>query len=171
MPEHATGRMRREKNETQVKVTGDLDEYTRRVVDAITRRAYEIFEARGYKGGRNLDDWLQAEAELHYPIQLDVEKLDNTLVVKGELSGFGTDEIEVKVEPRTLPIVGERKQPRSPEGKETTQPSQRARLVHCTLELPEPVLAEKATASLREGILEVILPKAVRKSGPISNAA
>ena len=33
-------------------------------VDAIARRAYEIYEARGKKHGLALDDWLQAEQEL-----------------------------------------------------------------------------------------------------------
>lgn len=32
--------------------------------DEIDRRAYEIYEGRGRDHGRDLDDWLQAEAEL-----------------------------------------------------------------------------------------------------------
>jgi hypothetical protein len=32
--------------------------------DAIARRAYELFLARGSEPGREMDDWLQAEAEL-----------------------------------------------------------------------------------------------------------
>jgi hypothetical protein len=32
--------------------------------EEIARRAYEIFVARGGKNGHELDDWLQAEAEL-----------------------------------------------------------------------------------------------------------
>jgi hypothetical protein len=32
--------------------------------DEISRRAYEIFEARGSQHGHDLDDWLQAEREL-----------------------------------------------------------------------------------------------------------
>ncbi len=31
--------------------------------DKIRIRAYELFEERGYEHGRDLDDWLQAEAE------------------------------------------------------------------------------------------------------------
>ena len=31
----------------------------------IRLRAYERFEARGREHGRDLDDWLQAEAEIH----------------------------------------------------------------------------------------------------------
>jgi hypothetical protein len=32
--------------------------------DAISLRAYQFFASRGYKHGRDLDDWLQAEAQL-----------------------------------------------------------------------------------------------------------
>lgn len=32
--------------------------------DAIARRAYELFLARGSEPGHEMDDWLQAEAEL-----------------------------------------------------------------------------------------------------------
>ena len=33
--------------------------------DAIARRAYELFLARGSEPGHEVDDWLQAEAELN----------------------------------------------------------------------------------------------------------
>jgi hypothetical protein len=32
--------------------------------DAIARRAYELYRQRGEKDGNELDDWMQAEAEL-----------------------------------------------------------------------------------------------------------
>ena len=34
------------------------------ITEAIARRAYELFLARGAQDGRALDDWLQAEREL-----------------------------------------------------------------------------------------------------------
>jgi hypothetical protein len=34
------------------------------IEDAIRARAHLLFEQRGYEHGHNLDDWLQAEAEL-----------------------------------------------------------------------------------------------------------
>ncbi len=34
------------------------------VQEAIRRRAYEIFEQRGMEAGYDLEDWLQAEAEV-----------------------------------------------------------------------------------------------------------
>jgi DUF2934 family protein len=34
------------------------------ITQAIAKRAYELFLARGGENGRDLDDWLQAEREL-----------------------------------------------------------------------------------------------------------
>jgi hypothetical protein len=34
------------------------------VLEQIARRAYELYEARGREDGRDLDDWLRAEAEI-----------------------------------------------------------------------------------------------------------
>jgi hypothetical protein len=33
-------------------------------LDQIRRRAYELYEARGQEGGHDVEDWLQAEAEI-----------------------------------------------------------------------------------------------------------
>ncbi len=35
-----------------------------RLEDDIRRRAYELYEARGREDGHELDDWLQARAEI-----------------------------------------------------------------------------------------------------------
>ena len=32
--------------------------------EAVARRAYELFEERGFEHGHDLDDWLEAEREL-----------------------------------------------------------------------------------------------------------
>jgi hypothetical protein len=32
--------------------------------DAIARRAFELYSARGYQDGHDIDDWLNAEREL-----------------------------------------------------------------------------------------------------------
>jgi len=41
--------------------------------DAIARRAYELFLQRGSEPGHEVDDWLQAEAELKAQGQLNAE--------------------------------------------------------------------------------------------------
>lgn len=46
-----------EENSPEIEATGDLQEQIR-------RRAYELYEQRGAENGHELEDWLQAEAEV-----------------------------------------------------------------------------------------------------------
>lgn len=39
-------------------------EPTEEQLDQIRRRAYELYEARGQEEGHDVEDWLQAEAEI-----------------------------------------------------------------------------------------------------------
>jgi outer membrane protein TolC len=38
--------------------------------DEISRRAYDLYQARGAEDGRDMDDWLRAEQELREQRQL-----------------------------------------------------------------------------------------------------
>lgn len=40
------------------------------VPDQIRKRAYQLFEARGRRPGRELDDWLEAERQISYELML-----------------------------------------------------------------------------------------------------
>ena len=48
--------------------------------EEITRRAYQLYEARGGEHGRDLQDWLQAERELK---QLLREAVETVLTAEG----------------------------------------------------------------------------------------
>jgi hypothetical protein len=41
-----------------------VNELAEEQLEQIRRRAHELFEARGQEGGHDLEDWLQAEAEI-----------------------------------------------------------------------------------------------------------
>jgi hypothetical protein len=51
----------RDKNQAPGPGTSCSQEFTE---EFIRERAYELFEARGCESGHELDDWLQAEAEV-----------------------------------------------------------------------------------------------------------
>lgn len=42
-------------------ITSDLSQEP---LEKVRQRAYELYKARGREDGRDLDDWLQAEAEI-----------------------------------------------------------------------------------------------------------
>ena len=53
--------MPKEKNETSHLSNLGSQERTEEI---IRMRAYQLFEQRGYENGHDVDDWLQAEAEI-----------------------------------------------------------------------------------------------------------
>ncbi len=44
--------------------TAMVSELTEEQLEKIRRRAHELFEARGQEDGHDIEDWLQAEAEI-----------------------------------------------------------------------------------------------------------
>lgn len=127
--------------------------------DSIARRAYELFESNGRQFGRDLDDWFRAEKELLHPVTIEVREADGVVRVKAEVPGFDAKDLEISVEPTRLTISGKR-QWTGQEKKENIVYSEcRSNQLFRALHLPAEVDAEKAKATLRQGILELNLPK------------
>ncbi len=52
-------------------VSGEgLGDFASKIQEAIAHRAYELFEARGYQDGHDLEDWFRAESELLHPVKV-----------------------------------------------------------------------------------------------------
>jgi HSP20 family protein len=86
------------------RITKQID----KTFQAITQRAYEIFEGNGYRFGHDLDDWFKAEMDLLHPVHVNIAESEESLQVKAEVPGFREKEIFVSVEPSRLTITGKR---------------------------------------------------------------
>lgn len=127
--------------------------------NALARRAYEIFDGNGRKLGHDLEDWFQAERELLHPVKVTVTESERTLEVKAEVPGFNEKELEIGVEPRKLVITGKREfSKEEKKGKVVYSESSSDQLFRI-IELPAEVDATKAAATLKNGILEITMPK------------
>jgi len=161
MPEQSAVTIKRVKETVPARAVEDIPERIREIYDSIERRAFAIFESNGRMHGRDLEDWLQAESELVHRIHLEIAESDREMRIRAEVSGFKASEIEVSVEPRRLTIVG------SPEAKEQNKTEALLYSDRCTdrmlriVELPGAVDPERVTANLKDGVLELTLPKAV----------
>jgi len=148
-------------NETASQGLGQVSDRIREVHDLISRRAFEIFETNGRSFGHELDHWFRAESELLQTTPIEIWDSDGALTVRAEVPGFKAHEIEVIVEPRRLTVVGNR------ESKDKPKVDQLLHAERCTdrilrvIEFPRQVDTERATANLKDGVLELTLPKAV----------
>jgi len=137
-------------------------EHMNEMFDSISRRAYEIFERNGRALGRELEDWFQAERELLHPVHVDVSETDESLEVKAEVPGFNEKELEVCVEPNRIVITGKRETAKEEKKGKTVYSERCSDQILRIVQLPAEVDAEKAAATLRNGILELSLPKAAK---------
>ena len=130
--------------------------------NALTRRAFEIFESNGRAFGHDLDNWLQAEKELLHPVAVNITESDNSFEVKAEVPGFNEKEIEIGVEPSRLTITGKRETKKEEKKGKAVCIESRADQMLRMVDLPAEIETEKVTATLKNGILELTLPKAAK---------
>ena len=127
--------------------------------DAISRRAFELFEGDGGISGRELDHWFKAEAELLHPAHVQVNESDDAIIVEAEVAGFNANELQLSLEPRRLTISG-KKQSSTEEKKGNVLYSERcSNELLRSVELPVEVNVSRAKATLNNGILELSAPK------------
>jgi HSP20 family protein len=126
----------------------------------ITRRAYEIFESNGRALGRDLENWFQAERELLHPVSVNITESDGSVEVTAEVPGFTEKELEIGVQSRRLTITGKRETKKEEKKGKTVYAESCSDKILRTVDLPIEVEAAKATATLKNGVLEITIPKA-----------
>lgn len=142
--------------------TSELGDRIQDLFNSTARRAFEIFDGRGRADGHDLEDWFRAESELLHPLHLDVEESDNALTVHAEVPGFSAKELEVGVEPHRLTITGKRETSEEGTSKKTIYREQCSNQIFRAINLPAEVDSSKVTATLKDGVLKLSMPKAAK---------
>jgi len=125
----------------------------------ITRRAYQIFEDNGHQPGHDLENWVRAERELLRPINLEMSETDEALQIKAEVPGFSEKELQISVEPRRLTITGKHESSKEEKKGKTIYSESSAADILRVVTLPAEVDAAKAAATLKDGVLNLTIPK------------
>lgn len=142
-----------------------LFERMSQIHDEIARRAFEMFEHDG-AFGRDLENWFSAEEELLHPVHVNISDSGESLHVQAEVPGFDPKDIQISLEPMRLTISGKR------EVNEEQQ--QKGRTVYrelCSsemlrvIDLPMEVDPEKTKATLKNGVLDLEMPKTATSQG------
>jgi HSP20 family protein len=139
----------------------DLFKRADEMTEKIARRAFEMFEDNGRTPGRDLDDWFKAEAEMLRPIRIDLAEANGNMTLRAEVPGFTAKELEVAVEPQRVTITGKRETKEEHKDRKTVYTETSSNEVLRVIGLPASVNAEKAAATLKDGVLELEIPKAV----------
>jgi len=130
---------------------------------SVAQRAYEFFETRGRRIGNELEDWFRAESELLRPVPITLKEDEQQVTVQAEVPGFKPGEIKISAEPRRLLIEGTSEQ--ASEKKSEEEPEKVIFSERCTnrfyrsIGLPTEVDPAKVAANLKDGVLEITLPK------------
>ncbi|QQS45469.1 MAG: Hsp20 family protein [Acidobacteriota bacterium] len=137
-----------------------LIEQMQKLTQTIGNRAYEFFESRGRELGNELEDWFRAEAELLRPVPVDLKDLDDRFVLVAEAPGFKPTDIKISAEADRIILEGRIEEVGEEKAEKTIFSERRSNHFFRSLNLPVKINPDKVTASLKEGVLEVVLPKA-----------
>jgi HSP20 family protein len=115
-------------------------------------RLFEDFFERGpFRSLRELGAWEPA---------VDVADTKDAVVVKAQVPGVSKENLQVNVTDDTLTLKGEMKEEEKKEEKNYYRRELRYGAFSRTIGLPATVQADKATAQLKDGVLEITIPKA-----------
>ncbi len=93
-------------------------------------------------------------------MDFDVHETKDELVVKTDLPGVAKDDLQITLEDGTLRIEAEKKEEKTEDGKTWHIKERHFGKYSRLMEMPFRVAAEKISATLDNGVLEIKLPKA-----------
>ena len=146
--------------EKEVPVTVKTEESTPARLDQHMESLFEDFFNRRWLRPFSMDwpTW-PAKLETKAP-KVDVIDRDSELLVRAELPGFTKDDIEVNVTSNSVTVKGSARKEEEKEEGEYHHREIVSRMVSRTVPLPCEVDSGNAKAKLKDGMLEVTVPKA-----------
>jgi HSP20 family protein len=121
-------------------------------MDEIQQRLNRLlFERTARTAGEGFADFLPA---------VDIQETDNEFLVKADLPGIKKEEIKIQVAEGVLAIEGERRQDKEEKGKRFHKVEREYGRFVRRFALPTEIDGEKVRAEFKDGVLNVVLPKA-----------
>jgi len=130
--------------------------------DLIARRPFELLQKTPMLFGREFEHFWKTEPEMLRPIFLKLYETEENLVVRAEVPGFTEKELNIACEPWRLVITGKKeyKEEAKAEKKEEMPLHMEKMQIYKTIKFPMEVKPDNVKATLKNGILELTLPKA-----------
>jgi HSP20 family protein len=132
------------------------------LIDLIARRPFELLEKRPFLLNREFENLFKTEPEQMRPIYLKLYETEEALVARAEVPGFTEKELNIVAEPWRPGIAGGREWKEEGKLKDKKQlPLHTERMhIYKTVKFPVEIKPDGVKAILKNGILEITLPKA-----------
>jgi HSP20 family molecular chaperone IbpA len=121
--------------------------------DAISRRAYDLFQDNGSIPGRELDDWLAAEHEMISKPPIDFSEKDGRFEVRVAVPGIDPTDLEVQVTSACLLVKGEMKHAHADENATVHACEFSAGALFRFIEFPKRIDPDRVRAEFSNGML------------------
>jgi HSP20 family protein len=106
---------------------------------------------------------LASEEIESFPI--DISETENEVIVRADLPGFSKEEVSVNATENTLTIEAKRKEKKEEKGERFYRIERKIGSLRRTVSLPVEIDAEGAKAKMKDGVLEIVLPKKEKRKG------
>ena len=136
------------------------------IYDEVARRAFELFEYGNWVHGHDLEHWFKAESELLHPVYLQISESLDAFTVQAAVPGFTANDLEISLEPHRLTLSGRKESSDERKKGKTIYKELHSDEILRVIDLPAEVIASRPAASLKNGILELRIPKAVPALAP-----
>jgi len=126
--------------------------------DLIARRPFELLGTTPRFFTRDLESFFKTEPEVFRPVNLKLYETEEALIIRAEVPGFTEKELDINVEPWRLVITG--KKEFKAEKKEVPVYKEKLNQIYRAAKFPVEIRPEEVKAFLKNGVLELTLPKA-----------
>ena len=97
------------------------------------------------------------------PVNVEVNETDKGVEIKADVQGFNEKELEISVEPTQLTITGKHETSKEEKKGQITYSESIASDILRYVTLPTEIDATKATATLKNGTLNIVAPKTAKQ--------
>ena len=130
-----------------------------RIQKSIQERAYHIFHDRDSNSGDAISDWLKAESEVLFDINMTLKDKKNQVVIEGNIDKFLPEDIEIKAQDGKFTICGIHTEKSSSEKKGVSRKTSTQTNFYRSFSLPDSVDTEKMKVEMKSGKFTAKIPK------------
>jgi HSP20 family protein len=125
----------------------------------IGHKAFELFLKRGGEFGKAFNDWLEAESEVLLSVPVEITEDQKQFTIQATVPGFKPEEIEVSVKDNFLFLSGKTEFEEEKEYENDVYSEWHSNRFFRAFPLSTEVDADRAKANLKDGVLQLTLPK------------